>query len=362
MRNLQVKTLFYWFAFIVLGIFSCYWTSDSLYIWLPILGKVGSWLLAILFYVMASLSFSMILKAFDKNYDFYGKFLGRGASLLFGFLGLLLFWLICSMPTNTHTLLYSAEVRNTISEDLTTTIGYLEALENNNTAIKKINADYDSKQAQVQMLFQRMLSEMKDNLNKGMGIRFDHLLADLNVVLSGIDVNSDGKDVIQKVKNPGSTPEQWLATLSHYKAQADRILVIYRTQCDEKIAAVRKNMDSGRLHDLLSDCRTAQKDIENMDGVSNAVIEEAARDLMSAYSHISDNAIYLTFKPGDEDRYCRENALPKVKALQVIPEVWKDFLTTKRYVGHGFIWTVLISVLVDIAGFIFYYLATNKQN
>lgn len=363
MRNLQVKTLFYWFAFIVLGFFSCYWTSDSLYVWQPALGKIGSWLLAILFYVMASLSFSMILKAFDRNYDFYGKFLGRGASMLFGFLGLLLFWLVCSMPTNSHTLLYNAEVRNTLSEDLTTTIGYLDALEKNNTAIKNINAEYDSKQTQVQILFERMLAEMEDPSNKGIGIRFRTLVAELNTILAGIDVNSDGKPAIQEAKSPGSTPTQWLATLYQYKAQADRVMVIYRNLCNEKIAAVRKNMNSERLHTLLADCRTAQKDIENMDGVNNAVIKEAVKDLTDAYSHIRDNADYLTFKsPEDKDRYCRENAHPKVKALQVVPEVWKDFLTTKRYDGHGFIWWVLISVLVDIAGFIFYYLATNKQN
>ena len=326
MHKFQAKKLFYWFAFLVLGFFSCYWTADSLYVWQPVLGLVGSWLLAILFYVMASLCFSLVLKSFDRNHDFYGQFLGRGASLVLGVIGLILFWLVCSMPTNTHTLLYSAEVRNVLSEDLTTTIGYLDALENNNTAIKNINAEYESKETQVKMLFQRMQSEMQEHDNKGIGIRFRTIVAELNNVLSGIDRNSDGKPAVQEVKYPGSTPTQWLATYYHYQAQADRVLKIYRNMCDAKIADVRKNMNSERLQALIADCRIAQNDVERMEGVNNEIIKAAVKDLTDAYSHINDNAEYLTFKSNEEkDRYCRENAHPRVKALQVVPDVWKDF-------------------------------------
>ncbi len=360
MQRLQFKTIFCWLAFIVLGFFSCYWTADSLYIWQPILGLVGSWLLAILFYVMASLCFSLFLNALDKRHDFYGKFLNRGASLTLGIIGLLLFWLTCSMPTNTHTLLYNAEVRNTLSQDFATTIDYLDAFEKNNTAIKNIEAEYESVANQVELIFNKMLAEMEDHSNKGIGIRFKTLVAELNNVLSRINTNAEGRSAIQEVKNPGSTPTQWLATYYQYREQANRVLTVYRNECDQRIAEVRKKMNSERLKALINDCETGQREIENMKGVNNEIIDVAMKDLTDAYSFIGANASYITFKSREDSvRYCAENAHPQARALQVVPDVWKDYLTTDKYNGHGFIWWVLISILVDIAGFVFFYIA-NK--
>lgn len=360
MRNFQFKTLFYWFAFIVLGFFSCYWTSDSLYVWQPVLGLTGSWLLAILFYVMASLSFSLVLNAFNRDIDFYGKFLGRGASLLVGIIGLLLFWLVCSMPTNTHTLLYNAEVRNTLSKDLSETQNYLSAFKNKNSAIDAINAKYDAKQREVDLIFIKMQSEMDDQSNIGIGPRFRTLVAELNVVLSSINPNVRSGRSIQEVKNPGSNRTQWLATFYQYKSQADEILKMYRKACDEEIAAVHKQMNSEELKKLIAYCDSAKLDVDNMIGVSNNIVDQAVKDLTSAYAYIGANSRMITFHSKEDSlRYCEENAHPQVKALQVVPQVWADFITTDRYNGHGFIWWVLISILVDIAGFIFFYLA-NK--
>jgi len=363
MQRLQIKKLFFWFAFVVLGFFSCYWTADSLYIWQPVLGLLGSWLLALLFYIMASLCFTLLLNAFDKRHDFYGKFLNRGASLLLGLLGLIVFWLICSMPTNTHTLLYNAEARNTLSQDFSTTIDYLGNLENNNTAIKNIEADYQSKANQVELIFAKMIAEMDDQSNKGIGIRFNTLVHELKNVLDGInDTSVNGQSSIQQVKHPGSTRTQWLATLYQYREQANRVLRIYRNKCDDRIADVRKQMQSDRLKALIKDCKTGRREIENMNGVDNQVIDVASRDLIDAYTHIRDNARYLTFKNSEDSaRYCAPNPHPMIKSLQVVPQVWKDYITTDKYDGYGFIWWVLISVLVDIAGFVFFYLA-NKED
>lgn len=363
MKQFQFKQLFYWFAFLILGFFSCYWTADSLSIWQPALGIAGSWLIAILFYVMASLSFSLVLNALNRSYDFYGKFLGRGASLFVGLIGLILFWLVCSMPTNTHTLLYNADVRTTISDDLSATLKYLRSLEKNNTAINKINAKYESKETEVNAIFVRMLAEMKDPGNKGIGQRFRTLVAELNTALSPINPNANNGASIQEVKNPGSNPTQWLATYYQYKSQADAILKIYRTSCDAEITQVRRAMDNKRLKNLIADCETATKDIDRMESVNNTVIKEAVKDLTDSYAYIGANAKYLTFESSEDSvTYCAPNAQPRVKSLQVVPSVWYDFITTNRYDGHGFIWWVLISLLVDIAGFIFFYLANNQKD
>lgn len=363
MKQLQFKKLFYWFAFLVLGFFSCYWTSESLYIWQPALGQAGSWLVAILFYVMASLSFSLVLNALSRSYDFYGKFLGRGASLFVGIIGLILFWLVCSMPTNTHTLLYNAEVRTVVSDDLQSTLKYLRALEKNNTAINQINAKYESKETEVNAIFVRMLAELKDPSNKGIGRRFRLLVAELNNTLSNINPNAGSGGSIQEVKDPGSTPAQWLATYYQYQTQANAILKIYRSVCDAEIKKIRESMGDDRLKKLIADCETATKENDSIDNVNHHIINAAIKDLTDAYTYIGSKSKYLTFDSKEDSiNYCSENAQPKVKALQVVPTVWNDFIYTDRYNGHGFIWWVLISILVDIAGFIFFYLANSQKD
>ena len=138
MKKLDFKRILYIVAYLGLAGFSCFWTAESLFIWQPSLTLVGSWLIAIVFYAVASMCFSMFIKGLDKNVFFKkGLFASRGGHLFFGFSGLVVFWLIISLPTNTHTLLYRASIKNIITTDLTRTQGYLQGLKDNNVEIKK---------------------------------------------------------------------------------------------------------------------------------------------------------------------------------------------------------------------------------
>ena len=48
-----------------------------------------------------------------------------GSSLLGGGIILIVFWLFCSMPTNTHTFFYRNLVHEKVTNDIATTQGYL---------------------------------------------------------------------------------------------------------------------------------------------------------------------------------------------------------------------------------------------
>lgn len=364
MQRIQFSQLLYWFAFLVLGFFSCWWTADSLAIWQPALGTAGSWLVAVLFYVMASLCFSLLMNGFNKDYDFYGKFLGRGASIFVGLIGLLLFWLVCSMPTNTHTLLYNAQVKNTILRDINQTEGYLNRFKDSNPRITAINDQYDAKAMEVSAILFKMRSEMQDPSNKGIGRRFDLLVADLNAALATINPNERNNKTIQVVKNVGSTPAQWMATYRQYEVQVNNILKLYRTSCDEQITRIRRSINSEKLNEIIDNLNVAKADILKMKNVNNKVVDAALVDLTEAYAYIGDpdhSKMIIFDTPQDSLRYCAENAQPVTKSLQVVPKVWGDFFTTDKYDGLGFSWWILIALLVDVAGFIFFFLA-NKQS
>lgn len=359
MRTLNLGKIISIIAFIALAGFSCYWTAESLYIWQPSITFLGALVIAIVFYVIASICFSKMLKALDKHADFYGKLFGRTGTLLLSILGLIVFWLCVSLPTNTHTLLYRASIKNVITTDLNRTEGYLLSLKDNNVEIRKINQDYKNKELAVDGLIQRLTDEI-DNLSAvGIGPRFETVLVELDRVLS---TGMTHPTKIQRVTNVGKTRTQWLATINYYQRQAYEQLSIYRTACDKKIAEIKQTMGSKELEKLIANNKIAMTDIANMRGVDNTIIHAAVEDLNNSYAFIKTNSQYIDFKDNDKHRYTRDGAMPEAKEMLSVPDVWKDYLTTDKYSGHGFIWWVLIALLVDIAGFIFFNIAFNNKN
>lgn len=351
MRKLDFKKIISILAFIALAGFSCFWTAESLFIWQPSITLIGAWLIAIVFYAVASICFGMLIKGLEKNAKFKpGLFSSRGGHLLFGSIGLLVFWLMVSLPTNTHTLLYRASIKNIITTDLTRTQSYLQSLKDNNVEIKKIEDAYETKKAKVDAVILRMLAEIDRPGAEGIGKMFKTALAELEAELG---------TTFQKMPNIGSNRAQWLTTLNYYQKQAYEHLGRYRAECDVKIKEIKRMMNSNSLESLIKNCEIALSDINKMKGINNDIIGAAVNDLTNSYSYIKSHSQYINFKDKDKARYTREGAIPEAKEMLSVPDVWKDYLTTDKYNGHGFIWWVFISLLVDLAAFIFAYKAFN---
>lgn len=352
MRNFNFLTIISVIAFLGLAGFSCFWTAESLFIWQPSITLAGAWLIATVFYVIASLCFTIFLKSLSRNGDFHGKLGGQGGQFLLGFVGLLVFWLMISLPTNTHTLLYRASIKSVLTTDLTRTQNYLQSLKDNNVEIKKIDEEYKSKKDKVDALILRMVAEIDNPSYVGIGPRFKTILTELNQEL-GVQ--------IQETPKVGTSRTQWLGAINYYQKQAYDQLKIVRADCDKRIAEVRRMMRSQVLDNLIKNCSIALKDVNKMKGVDNGIIEAAVEDLTQGYSFIKANARYVQFKEEDKYRYTREGAIPEAKEMLSVPDVWKDFLTTDKYDGHGFVWWVFIALLVDVAAFVFFNLSFSKD-
>ena len=359
MKNLNWKKIILIVAYLALAGFSCFWTAESLFIWQPSITIYGAWLIAIAFYAVASISFVMLMKALEKNEYFKpGLFSSRGGHLFLGIVGLLIFWLMISLPTNTHTLLYRASIKEVIKTDLTRTQGYLLGLKENNLAIKKIDSQYNGKKEAVDAIIARLIAEVRNPSAVGIGHRFETILLELDGIL--FEGSKNGQR-IQRVANVGNTPSQWIATVNHYQTQAYEQLKLYRAVCDEKINEIKRRMKSPELNALIKNFDAALYDINKMEGIDNRIIATATNDLANGYSFIKTNSEYIQFKDNDKNRYMREGAIPEAKEMLSVPDVWKDFLTTDKYNGHGFIWWVFVALLVDLAAFIFAYKAFNKD-
>lgn len=344
MNKINYSRIIALLAFIALAGFSCFWTAESLFIWQPSITIYGAWMLAIVFYIVASICFGKILKAFDKNEDFYGKIGGRLGSLVIGFLGLTLFWGI-SFATNTHTLLYRASIENVITDDLNRTQSYLTDLKDNNVEIKKIEQKYQAKSDQVSAHIARLIAECEDPSNPGIGIRYNTILAELELVLG---------QPLQRVKTIGKTRAQLLITTEHYHRQAREILKVEKAKCNAEIRKVKATMNSKALANLMTNNDIALSDINRMEGINHDIIAAAVNDLDNSYSFIKSQSKYLEFKDNDREKYTKEESIPEAKKMLAINKVWRDFLTTDKFDDHGFIWWIAVALMVDLAAFIFF--------
>ncbi len=114
-------------AFVVLAAISCWATEHSFHLLLnKFMPDAFVWGLTIAFFIVASYGTKLIVDALNK--DIWIDH--RRRTFWIGTVLLLVFWLLMSMPTNTHTFFYNHDIGNKVQEDLATTSAYLEQIKN----------------------------------------------------------------------------------------------------------------------------------------------------------------------------------------------------------------------------------------
>lgn len=353
MRKFDVKRFVCILFFLALAGFSCFWTAESLFIWQPEITKVGAWLIAIIFYIVASLSFIKVHKSLDRREDFYGKIGGRGGSFLVGFFGLLIFWLFVSLPTNTHTLLYRAAIKDVVIEDLMSTKGYLTALRDNNLKEQEILNSFERTKHNVTTLLISLNNEIDDPRNQGIGPDFRSILNRLN-----IELMLEGEAKIPMPTHPGTTRGEWQDTYNHIENQVNAHLENMAKKYEDEINRI--GIDKGLLTNCIREHENVLKAVRNMKGIDNDILKNAMNALSSGYAAIKADFDKVPVSK-DLERFTRDGAIPKAKEMLSVPDVWADYFTTNKYDGHGFIWWVLIALLVDLSAFVFFDIAFGKN-
>ena len=90
-------------------------------------------------------------------------------------------------------------------------------------------------------------------------------------------------------------------------------------------------------------------------------IKTICNNLNQGYSSIKTYQQFVDFKnKKDKEDYTCSNSQTKVSRLLSVYDVWVDFLTSKQK-GLAFVFWIIISVLVDIAAFIFFDIAFKKR-
>ena len=280
----------------------------------------------------------------------------RGLNLIGGAILLLVFWLVCSMPTNTHTFFYRNCITDVTLDDLKNTEGYLNEIRDNKNAEDKFRLQCADLEGKVNAKLEDLRIEI-DGPDRGDGPKAQAILVDITELLKCAPIT--------KIDGPTATKQQRTLLINAYR---DKILqqlqvreaAIYLQLVDEKKVAQAKK-------DATSDIKKVQTAILGLiemrnNGVQDdATINTANGILKGAYSTVKNYSDMVVFKSdSDKEAYTAENQVTKTTRLLSVIDTWMDFFNGK-FAGRGFIFWVIISILVDIAAFVFFDIAFKES-
>lgn len=350
MEQKNYLKLIWMVTFIAFAAVSCWATAESLHLLLSSWPLAMCWVVTVGFFIIASLGTKMIVDSL--NQDIYLE--KRGLRLVGGIVIVLIFWLICSMPTNTHTFFYRTVINDKVNTDISTTRGYLSQIKNNTNNKTQATVKVNELKNNVDVLLGELEAEIKNEVNPGFGPKSKEILRKFATLLE--------VDKVEPLSYKGIS-----------KQDRDKLCDAYRT----KIYILAENRATNIMAHILSpnsdNIKEVKRDDENLALVKKYIgdktinlndaedVEDVCDKLNTAYNTVKKNSDFVNFSSKtDEANYTADNPVTKVKRMISVFDVWEDFMAGE-YAGHGFMFWIIISILVDIAAFIFFDLAFKKR-
>ena len=350
-QNNYVK-IFSIFAFIAFAAVSCWATAESLHLLLPALPLALSWIITIGFFVIASIGSKMIVDSLNQNI-YLEK---RGLHLVGGLILLLVFWLICSMPTNTHTFFYRNCITDVTLDDLKNTEGYLNDIRDNTFAEEKFRIQYADLSNKVNSKLRDLQFEI-EGPDEGDGPKAQNILVEISTLLKCGKIN--------KINGPTATQQQRTRLVNAYREKILGQLEVRKNEM--KVEMIDQKRAAQAKKDATSDLKKIQSAIVGLNQMrtngdqDDATINEANGILKGAYSTIKNYSNMVVFKSdADKEAYTAENQVTKTTRLLSVIDTWIDFVNGK-FAGRGFIFWIIVSILVDVAAFVFFDIAFKKS-
>lgn len=345
----KIKFIGSFLAYIILAGISCWATEKSLHMLLPTgWPEILVWGITIAFFVVASIGSWLIVYTLSSS-DFIDN---RKLKLCGGILLMLFFWLIMSMPTNTHTFFYNDKIGSVITEDISKTNKYLQQIVNkgsgNSIPLDSIGKEIFDKVEKQRRLIVAEFNGDGPTGKRGNGIQIGVYLEEINKILNS---------TIQQDPRYNSTD---VTILNSYHAQindAESSALKSHTITEETLGNAKE----------AKDILTAMQDsIENdlqVGSISEEKIKQVQKLLENGYTIVANNQTFIDFdkETNDKEVYTNPKHETRTKRMaSVIDVFFIDFMQGKY--PASFWYYILLSLLVDVAAFIFFDIAFNKHH
>lgn len=338
--------------FVAFAAVSCWATCESLHLLLPQFPVFFCWIVTIGFFIVASIGTKLIVDSFNQNI-FIEK---RGARLVGGIIILVVFWIICSMPTNTHTFFYRSVIDSKVAQDISNTKGYLDQIRNNTVIENLYQARCTEVKNKVDIKLGELQAEICNEANPGFGAKSKEILREFAEIL--------GVAKIDPLTYRGTSVQERNKLVDAYRSKMYTLLESKKQSIANELKAVDENTYKAQATtDYKNLCVVEDAiDQENLD-VNNAEDIKQINDILTkSYATIRTYEKHVTF-PSDEEKenYTASDQVTKVKRMLSVIDVWRDYLNG-GYEGQGFAFWIIISILVDIAAFIFFDIAFKQED
>lgn len=352
-------------AFVFLATLSCLATAQSLTLTLgleilpPWLTFVFAFILVFMLYALTSYLLVQIVNSLNDKYCAAKniKLPERRSRFIGSLLGVILLWLVCSMPTNTHSMLHMREAKNVAVAELDNQLQVF-----NKAVVTDKNSLYNEfYKDSVDM--RKYFTKAKDDLDievkrvddHGFGVRARQIVK---------NVQSHYKNEIEKLKFVFEDPRREgrsmtdYELLDFYKEQFDKLSGQLATEMHENFVVRQNNLDveTAELHKKIA---RIESTIENLQrrgsGIGDAkdVIDDGYNQ-QSYREQILDNVEVLKDPDkGHDSENVKQYNIYRIDRMYSVFNVWGDFFGGKLPKEFDMPYWILWSLILDIAAFIF---------
>ena len=339
-------------GFLAFAAVSWWATAESLHLLLPNFSLIWCWIVSIGFFVIASIGTKMIVDSLNQNI-YLEK---RGLHFVSGIILFLVFWLICIMPTNTHTFFYRSTITDIVTQDLATAKNYLQQLRDNIKTETAIKLKIDKLESDVNAQIIALENEIDNIANPGFG---DRAKSHLDKIATTLQVST-----IPVLSYKSSSPKQIKDLKQQYRTLIYELLDKRKEELMANYISPQEKLFKPEATQLIKNVETMESHITNMGAlgeVNNNLITQTDIVLKKSYATIKNYADFINFNSEDDrERYMADNQITRVSGMLSVIDVWKDFIKGE-YEGKGFIFWVVVAILVDIAAFIFFDITFKKR-
>lgn len=336
---LKVLSFAFWLA---LMIGSCYLTVESLDLltgW-PVFIL---WILSLACFTLASIGTKLICDSLNTALFITG----RGMKLTLGIIFLLVFWLIFSFPTNTHTLFYDSAIKNILTEDIAETKEALSKLANTDSRVEQLENEKLAKATELSTIIENYVAEVNNPQNLGHGNKAEKHLAEFNAKLVPL-----GCKIKAESLKPYPTKKSQLR--DYTERMTTKLVSIAGTAIanyyNPKIAATKDSKKTKQFTDNINLLSRLEKHLAD-----NPTCDEPTRKTEQLLSKCY-NQIYTNTTPPDS-RFYGETKTERVRS---VIQLVKDFFTGDIPGNRDLTYFIIIALIIDIAGFIFFFYATKQ--
>lgn len=349
-------------AFVFLAAISCLATAQSLTLtlgleFLPFWATlILAFILSVFVYILTSYCFKQMIDSHNDRYcaSIHKTIPDRRKMFWGGLLGVLFFWIICSLPTNTHSMLHMKVAKSVALSELENQLQIFKkaTITDKNTLYDEFYTDSVGMRRDFQKFKDNLDFEVTRKDEEGFGPKAKRIVE---------QVKSRFKPDIQKIGFIFETPRTVMTDdqlLEFYKGQFDNLAnqiandqhafyLIRKQKWDEETADINRKI--ARIETTIASLKQKGNSI----GDAKDVIDDGYNQQSYKEQILNNVEVLKDPSKGHDPSNVEKYNIYRIDRLYSVFNVWGDFFSGKLPKEFDMLYWIMWAAILDIAALIF---------